>query len=119
MPTLFNTPIINSNKQVDHLSKISSLFPSTLYFVVNGEATLKTTPNRLLPLLTFLKLHTGREYNLLRDLTAIDHPERKNRLEVVYSLLSIKTQSRLTVIVEVSEGSQTLPSVTSLFESAG
>lgn len=100
------------------LSRLTRLAPSALYRVTKGERRVKTTPTSLLPLLTLLKEHTGREFTQLRDVTAIDRPERKRRFEVVYSLLSIRYRQRLRVSVTINELDR-LPSVTSLFPSAG
>ena len=79
------------------LTRLNSLFPSTLVFLLPQERVVKVAPRDLVPLLTFLKNHTGREFTQLVDLTAIDWPERKNRFEIVYCLLSVRTATRLTV----------------------
>ena len=100
------------------LNRISALVPGTLTAVVQNERRVVTTPANLYPLLTVLKSHTGREFAQLRDITAIDHPERTLRFEVVYSLLSIASAQRLSLSVRVAEG-ETLPSVVGLYPSAG
>jgi NADH:ubiquinone oxidoreductase subunit K len=100
------------------LARLTRLAPSALDRVTKGERRVKTTPTNLLPLLTLLKEHTGREFTQLRDITAVDRPERKRRFEVVYSLLSIRYRQRLRVSVTINELDR-LPSVTSLFPSAG
>jgi NADH-quinone oxidoreductase subunit C len=106
------------NASQSFLNRVSALVPGTLTAVVQSERRVVTTPSNLYPLLTILKNHTGREFSQLRDITAIDHPERSLRFEVVYSLLSITSAQRLSVSVRVSEG-VTLPSVTGLYSSAG
>jgi len=100
------------------LTRLNNLFPSTLVFLLPQERVVKVAPRDLIPLLTFLKNHTGREFTQLVDLTAIDWPERKNRFEVVYCLLSVRTATRLTVSVSIPEGTS-IPSVTTLYPSAG
>jgi NADH/F420H2 dehydrogenase subunit C len=104
--------------QAELLNKITQLVPSTLTGVASGEPFVKVSPAHLIPLLTILKDHTGREFTQLRDITAVDNPERKHRFEVVYSLLSVRTAQRLAVLVSVAEG-ESLPSATSLYASAG
>ncbi len=101
--------------QITYLAKV---FPSAIFYTLNGEAGAKIPSNQLLPFLTFLKKHTSTEFNQLRDISAIDYPERKFRFEIVYQLLSIKYNQRFTVSVSVSEGTA-LASVTSLYPSAG
>lgn len=97
---------------------LSKVFPPILFYSVNGEWTVKVNSNNLVPLLTFLKRHTATSFNQLRDLSAIDYPENKLRFEVVYQLLSISYNQRLSVSVSVSEG-YSLKSVTSIYPSAG
>lgn len=97
---------------------LSKCFPPILYHSYHGEWVVKTTPAYLIPLLTFLKLHTATYYRQLRDITAVDQPKRKLRYEVLYQLLSITYNQRLTVSVSVAEGTA-LTSAVSLFSSAG
>ena len=107
-----------STVQQKQLELIASRFPNTLFYSVNGEWVIKTTPLSLIPLLTFLKSHTLTAYSQLIDMTAIDHSERKLRFEVVYFLLSLPHATRLSVSVSVAEGSS-IPSVTSVYPNAG
>jgi len=100
------------------LENLSKIVPLTLYSIHAGERSVKVSPQNLIALLKVLKQHTGREFSQLVDITSIDWPERKNRFEVVYSLLSISTSRRLRVSVAVHEG-VSLPSVTSVYSSAG
>jgi NADH-quinone oxidoreductase subunit C len=103
---------------IPFLTRISQIVPPTLSTIVQGERLVKTTPKYLVPLITILKNHTGREFTQLRDVTAIDWPERKSRFEVVYSLLSVSRSRRLSVSVCVAEG-EAIPSITQLYSSAG
>ena len=100
------------------LARLRSIFPSILTTIVQGEIVVKVSSTQLVPLLTLLKQHTGREFQQLIDLTAVDYPERKQRFEVVYALLSLSTNRRLTVVVPLTEGGY-VPSVVSLYSSAG
>ena len=55
--------------------------------------------------------------NQLTDITAVDYPERPERYDVVYQLLSVNFNQRVRVIVAVNE-SDLIPSVVDLFASA-
>lgn len=112
------TTTTSSNTAVQSLQALSKIFPPVLTYVANGEAVIKTSPAYLVPLLTFLKHHTGTYYRQLRDQSAVDYPERKLRFEVYYHLLSLTYNNRVTVTVSVSEG-YPLESVTSIYPSAG
>lgn len=100
------------------LTRLHTLVPGTLVSVVQGESLVLTSPSNLRPLLIVLQQHTGREFSQLRDITAIDSPERRARFEVVYSLLSLSSATRVSVSVRVSEGTS-IPSVVDLYPSAG
>lgn len=102
----------------ESFEELSKIFPNIIIYSVNGEWFIKTTPDGLKPLLTYLKYHTKTSYNQLRDITAIDYPERKLRFEVVYLLLSLQTARRVVISVSIAEGNS-LPSVVSLYPSAG
>jgi NADH:ubiquinone oxidoreductase subunit C len=66
----------------------------------------------------FLKKHSYSRFDSLVDICGVDFLEKKNRLEVVYSLLSISYNTRLAVTVQVHEKDE-LDSVTSIYKSAG
>ena len=61
--------------------------------------------------------HTGLQYKVLTDLTAVDYPERGQRFEVVYNRLSVRYGTRLLVKVRVDE-LQTVPTRTGRYKSA-
>lgn len=61
--------------------------------------------------------HTGLQYKVLTDVTAVDYPERSQRFDVVYNRLSVRYGSRLMVKVRVDE-LQPVPSRTGRFKSA-
>jgi NADH dehydrogenase (ubiquinone) Fe-S protein 3 len=82
------------------------------------EVIIYTKPSYLKPLLHFLKNHTSSQFSMLIDITAIDFPEREERFEVVYILLSCKYNSRLRIKVCVDEVTP-IPSVESIHPGAG
>lgn len=74
-------------------------------------------PTQLEKLLFFLKKHTQTNFEQLRDITAVDNRGRKLRYEVIYQLLSIKYNTRLTVTVSTADG-LSVPSVGGVYSSA-
>jgi NADH-quinone oxidoreductase subunit C len=68
--------------------------------------------------LTFLRDDTNCQFKLLMDLCGVDYPEREQRFEVVYNLLSLKQNQRVRVKVATDE-STPVPSVTSVYSAAG
>nr|YP_007890531.1 NADH dehydrogenase subunit 9 [Andalucia godoyi]AGH24025.1 NADH dehydrogenase subunit 9 [Andalucia godoyi] len=85
--------------------------------VSKGELTLVVKPSFIAETLRFLRDHTQSQFESLVEITAIDYPERENRFDVVYCLLSYHYNTRLIVKTMVSEMTP-LVSVTSLYPSA-
>jgi NADH-quinone oxidoreductase subunit C len=57
-------------------------------------------------------------FQMLIDITAVDYPERAERFEVVYNLLSLKQNQRIRVKVTTDEENP-VPSISNVFPSAG
>lgn len=72
----------------------------------------------LVDFLSFLRDHSLLRFSQLLDIWGVDHPERKERFEVNYLLLSLKLNTRVVVRVRANEQS-IVDSVTELFSSAG
>ncbi|GIL63981.1 hypothetical protein Vafri_17950 [Volvox africanus] len=85
--------------------------------VLYQEPTIYTTPEHLLPLMTFLRDHVNTQFKCLLDVTAVDFPERAARFEVVYHLLSPRWNNRIRVKVCVDEVTA-VPSISSIFNTA-
>jgi NADH dehydrogenase (ubiquinone) Fe-S protein 3 len=68
-----------------------------------NELTVYVSPSRIVPLLMFLRDHTGAQFKMLMDVTAVDYPTREERFEVVYNLLSLQYNTRLRVKACVGE----------------
>lgn len=73
--------------------------------------------NNLTFLLTFLKNHYSLQYKTLISITAVDYPNRENRFEVNYFLLSYKLNNRLTIKVDTNDTTP-IDSITSIYKSA-
>jgi len=67
--------------------------------------------------LTFLRDDSNCLFKVLLDICGVDYPERENRFEVVYHLLSMRLNQRIRVKVECGE-SDIIPSVSGVFSSA-
>ena len=68
-----------------------------------GELTAHVALDGLLGLMEFLKSDPSTRMTSLIDITAIDHPTRPNRFDVVYHLLSMYTNGRVRIKTQVSE----------------
>ena len=68
-------------------------------------------------LLVFLRDDVNCQFKQLMDICGVDYPERPQRFEVVYNLLSLVHNNRVTVKVMLEDNSS-IPSVSKVFSSA-
>lgn len=77
----------------------------------------KATAEAMLPFLSFLKESEDLRFTVLTDLFGADFPDRPQRFEIVYNLLSLKLNRRLLIKIETSEDAP-LPSAFPVFSVA-
>ena len=82
------------------------------------ELILQAKRESLLKVLEFLKNDRECDFKILVDITAVDFPDRPERFEVVYNLLSLNQNQRVRVKVATDENTP-VPSAVSIFSSAG
>ena len=81
------------------------------------ELILHVALAELVSVLKALRDDTELAVTQLSDLTAVDFPERPERFDVVYQMLSVNNNVRLRIITRADEG-DIVPSVIGLFRSA-
>ena len=86
--------------------------------VAHDEITLNVTLSSLASFVEFLKTDRGCQFTTLIDITAVDHPEREARFDVVYHFLSMWRNQRIRLKTQVRED-EMVPSLTSVHPSAG
>jgi len=86
--------------------------------LARGELSLRCRPSSALKVLTFLRDDSQCQFKALMDLCGVDYPQREERFEVVYNLLSIRQNLRIRLKVPTDENTP-VPSATGLFSSAG
>ena len=82
-----------------------------------AELTLTIPPDRLIPLLTFLRDDPQCLFSQLTDICGVDYPEREERFDVVYHLLSYKHNRRIRIKLATAEGNP-VPSVMPVYPNA-
>jgi NADH-quinone oxidoreductase subunit C len=85
--------------------------------VLRGELTIEATLSSLRGFVEFLKTDGQCRFTTLVDLTAVDHPSREKRFDVVYHFLSMHRNHRVRVKVRVRE-SDMVPSIVDVHPSA-
>ncbi|HEX8555282.1 MAG TPA: NADH-quinone oxidoreductase subunit C [Sphingomonas sp.] len=83
-----------------------------------GEVQLHVYRDNLVAALTALRDTPGLEYQQLMEIAGVDYPERAERFDVVYNLLSLTRNHRVQVHVATDEENP-IPSVTGLWPVAG
>ncbi len=83
-----------------------------------GEVTLVVERASIATVLEALRDTPGLEYQQLMEIAGVDYPERAERFEVVYHLLSLTKNRRIRVKLSTDEATP-VPSVTALWPVAG
>ena len=86
--------------------------------IIGDELVLEVPRDDIVKVLTGLRDDTNCQFRQLVDLCGVDYPDRKERFEVVYHLLSLRQNLRIRVKVHTDEATP-VPSVTGVFSSAG
>ena len=82
-----------------------------------GDLTLIVTVDTVLDVLKYLRDDAACAFTQLIDVCGVDYPERAERFDVVYHLLSMTQNQRVRVKLSVDEKTA-VPSATDLFDSA-
>ncbi|HCR85124.1 MAG TPA: NADH-quinone oxidoreductase subunit C [Alphaproteobacteria bacterium] len=98
---------------------LSNASQSTIFGaeINNNRLIINTDANNIISLLTFLRDNNSTQFAQLVDVCGVDYPNKDNRFEVVYQLLSLKLNARITVKLSV-DAFTAAPSVNSVFGSA-
>src|SRR5271157_2417986 len=83
--------------------RIASAFPDAglQYFSYLGQHFVEAPTGAVAPLIQFLR--DSEQYDMLTDLTAVDHPKDAARFEVVYFLYSFARNERIRVKTRFAE----------------
>jgi NADH-quinone oxidoreductase subunit C len=82
-----------------------------------GETTVHVAAGQIVETLTKLRDHPACQFEILIDLAGVDYPERVERFDVVYHLLSPRLNQRLRVKIAADEATQ-VPSIISVYPNA-
>ena len=87
------------------------------YSVAFGELTLTAPLPRVIEALRLLRDHKDFQFQQLIDLCGVDYPERAQRFDVVYHLLSLTKNHRVRLKVQTDEDTA-VPSATGVYPGA-
>jgi NADH-quinone oxidoreductase subunit C len=96
---------------VELLGQAVATIPGVLRVrIERGELVAEAARDSLVPLMTTLRDDPRFAFEQMMDLCGVDWPERRERFDVVYNLLSVSLNQRVRVIVTADETSP-VPSV--------
>ena len=91
---------------------------ATGYSFFNDELCLTAEAEHIQKTLNFLRDDKECHFRLLIDICGVDYPDRPDRFEVVYNLLSLRHNHRARIKVATSE-EKLIPSVVEIYKTAG
>ncbi|HYL33197.1 MAG TPA: NADH-quinone oxidoreductase subunit C [Stellaceae bacterium] len=100
--------------------KVAAAFPQDVLQrgITHGELTVGVRREAIVRVLQFLRDDPECRFGVLVDICGVDYPERPERLEVVYNLLSLTHNRRIRLKVTTDEQTP-VPSATSVYSAAG
>jgi NADH-quinone oxidoreductase subunit C len=103
----------------DLAARISGRFESaiTSSAIAHGELTISVARDEIANVLTFLRDDEACQFAVLIDICGVDYPEREQRFDVVYHLLSPRLNQRIRVKVTTDEATP-VASVNGVFPAA-
>ncbi len=104
------------NELAAYLTEVRSALISSSE-IKYGELTVTTTTENVIALLTFLRDDARCGFVNMTDICGVDWPQRAERFDVVYHLLSPKKNLRIRVKVPVGED-QPVPSACGIYPGA-
>jgi NADH-quinone oxidoreductase subunit C len=104
---------MNTENLVDLAAHIESRVPDAVRAtqIAVGELTVLAEREHILPLLRFLRDDQQCNFETLIDICGVDYPERNERFEVVYHLLSMRMNHRVRVRIRADEETAVASSV--------
>ena len=82
--------------------------------VLLGELIIRIERSKVVKVMTFLRDDTRCHFQQMMDLRAADYPERAERFDVIYNLLSLHHNQRIRVKLSTDEDTP-IPSITGVY----
>jgi NADH-quinone oxidoreductase subunit C len=112
-----------SKEQIESLREIGAFAAAALpndviaFDVAGGELSIRAQRAAIVKVLLLLRDDSNCQFTQLVDLCGVDYPDRDDRFEIVYHLLSMKQNARARVKVTTDEETP-VPSVSGVFPCA-
>ena len=101
----------------DHLA---AAFPQDVLStgIAHDELMAEVRREAIVRVLAFLRDDPNCAFSVLVDICGVDHPDRPDRFDVVYNLLSLRHNRRIRLKLETDE-EKPVPTATGLYSAAG
>ena len=86
--------------------------------VETGELSITVKRDNIVKAMTYLRDDVNCQFKIMLDACGVDYPDREQRFDVVYNLLSLTHNFRIRVKVRTTEN-EPVPTITGVFSSAG
>ncbi len=85
--------------------------------IIEDNLIISCTKEDLISNINFLKRNSEFKFRQLVDIAGVDYPQKKNRFEIIYLLLSHEKNFRVSIKIVIHEN-DLVPSLTEIFPSA-
>lgn len=102
---------------ISYINTLKKLIPIENAKLLGDEIVIVVHPKNIYNVINFFKNHVLCQYNCLAAISGTDYPERENRFEVAYELLSTHYNRRVRVKTFVNEFTP-ISSVTGIYPAA-
>ena len=85
--------------------------------IIRGELVFNVARDSIVKVLTFLRDDVNCQFKMLMELCGVDYPEREDRFDIVYCLLSLTLNQRVKVKIQTNTSSA-VPSVANVYSAA-
>ena len=102
-------------KEIENFSSLNSLIIEKKIF--NNDLSILINHSNIIDVIKILKDEENFNFNQLIDLCGVDWPEEEFRFQVIYNLLSMSNNSRITIKLFTDENNK-VESIKKLFSSA-
>jgi NADH dehydrogenase (ubiquinone) Fe-S protein 3 len=88
---------------LDYIKSLKKYIPFKKLYILNKQLIGIVNPKYITQTILFLKYHENCRFDILTDISCVDYPEKKNRFEIIYILLSISYNQRFYLKTYVDE----------------
>ncbi|CAM9119218.1 unnamed protein product [Choristocarpus tenellus] len=99
------------------INHLTTLLPLRSYYIFDKEIIIMVDKKDLFYCLSFLKYHTNTQFKILTCISGVDYPEKYDRFEIVYDLLSLSFNTRIRIKTQTKEV-EPISSIVSIFSGA-